>query len=209
MEDLEIVRSKYPRVSEIIAKQNESELRNIPIQNLVNASIRGTAIHNYCTMYMKNLWIDDVDAAYEPYFEAYKKWHSVNVKKILYSAIRLYDDKNLFSGEFDVIAELKNGKTFLIDIKTSATKSKSWPIQLAAYHHLCNLNGFEIENIMILHLKAAENAKYDKDDQGKKILVAPPVVKAKVIEYENIENYWQIFESALRCYDYFERKEKK
>lgn len=209
MNDLDIKRVSYPRVSDVIGKQNANEMRAIPIEHLVNASVRGTAIHNYCTLYVKNLWVNEVNPEYAPYFEAFKIWYTENVEKTLFSSTRLYDDEKCFTGEFDMIVKLNDGRVCLLDIKTSATKSKTWPIQLAAYKHLCNLNGFETDDVMNLHLKAKERAVFESNEQGEKVMISPPVVATSVIRYDNNNEYWEIFASALRCYDYFDRKEKK
>ncbi len=209
MNDLDIKRVSYPRVSDIIGKQNANEMRAIPIEHLVNASVRGTAIHNYCNLYIKNLWISDVNSEYEPYFEAFKTWHREHVETTLYSSKRLYDDEKCFTGEFDMIVKLKEGNVCLLDIKTSATKSNAWPIQLAAYRHLCKLSGCHLDEVMNLHLKAKEKATFKINEQGKKVMISPPVVVVNTLRYEDVNQYWEIFSSALRCYDYFDRKEKK
>lgn len=203
MDDLDSKRVAYPRVSDIISKQNESELRAIPIDVLANACIRGTKIHEYCTAYMKNLWVMDMESEYEPYFEAFKDWVKENIETVVSTGERLYDDVKRFTGEFDMIAKLKNGKTALIDIKTSSASSKSWPIQLSAYHHLCTLKGYTIDTICNVHLK-----KKQKNGEGK-ASISPSSVKAIMLEYKDIKPYWEIFSSALNCYDYFHRKGAK
>ncbi len=91
----------------------------------------------------------------------------------------------------------------MIDIKTSANASKSWPVQLAAYKHLCEINGYEVETVYNIHLKKTKSATFDED---KNILI-PSKVKAVEIPYEDLTKYWEIFASALSCYDYFDRKE--
>lgn len=189
LDDLDVIRSKYPRVSEIIGKQTERQMKLIPIENLVNASIRGTKVHSYCEAYLKGLWIPEIEEEYEPYVEAFMKWADENIEKTLYNNIRLYDDKDQFTGEFDAIVVLKNSKkTALIDIKTSANPSISWPVQLAAYKHLCCLNGYAFETVFNIHLKKTK----DK-------------VKVNEIEHENLTKYWEIFASSLSCFNYFER----
>ena len=209
MEDIEIRRATYPRVSEIIAKQNEAELRAIPLSILADACIRGTKVHEYCTTYMKNLWVMDIEPQYLPYFDAFRLWAKENVTRTLHSPVRLYDDQRRFSGEFDMIVELKTGEIALIDIKTSAAKSKSWAVQLAAYHHLCKLNGYPVDIMFNVHLKRKEAGEFEVNDQGEKVLVSPPVIKTSIVKCEDINASWEIFSSALRCYDYFDRKEKK
>lgn len=209
MQELDIKRSFYPRVTEIIEKQNSSEFKSIPIETLANACIRGQKVHEYCTAWIKNLWIDDIEEEYRPYVDAFIEWADENIEECLHAGIRLYDDTLCFSGEFDMIVKLKrNSEIALIDIKTSATKSKTWPLQLAAYSHLCKLNGYDFGSIYNIHLAKVNPAMYE-EKEGKKVLVSSPKVKVKELPYGDISSYWEIFSSALKCYDYFDRKEVK
>lgn len=208
MSDLEEKRAFYPRVSEIIGKQNAEELRSVPLDTLANACIRGQKVHDYCTAWIKNLWLTDIEPEYQPYVDAFTRWALLNVKEYHHSSIRLYDDVKRFTGEFDMIVKLNNGELALIDIKTSASKSKAWPVQLAAYSHLCKLNDFTFDVVYNIHLKKTHTALYE-ERQGEKVLISPPVVKALEIRHENLNEYWDIFASALSCYDYFDRKEVK
>lgn len=199
-------RALYPRVSDIIGKQNADELRSVPIETLANACLRGQKVHDYCTAWMRNLWIPDVEPEYEIYLEAFKEWAHANVDHCRHSSIRLYDDVKRFTGEFDMIVKMKTGKLALLDIKTSAVKSKTWPVQLSAYAHLCHLNGYEFDEVYNIHLKKVKPSLYE-EKQGEKVLVSPPVVKTMEMKYVDLSDSWEIFTSALACYDYFARKE--
>lgn len=206
--DIEMKRALYPRVTEIIGKQNAEEIRKIPLEALANASIRGTKVHEYCTAWAKNLWIDDIEEEYKPYFDAFVEWAEESIEEYLYTSTRLYDDVLRFSGEFDMIVRLKNGKTALLDIKTSSSRSKAWPLQLAAYDHLCRLNNYTFDEIYNIHLSRVSPSIYE-EIEGKKVLVSSLKIKVKELLYEDIKAYWEIFASALKCYDYFDRKEDK
>lgn len=208
MDNLELKRVHYPRVSDIISKQNSDELRNVPLETLANACIRGQKVHDYCTAWIKHLWITDIEPEYEPYFKAFTDWACENIFEGLYAGVRLYDDERRFTGEFDLIVKMKNGVTALLDIKTSSSKSKAWPVQLAAYSHLCKQNGYEFEKIYNIHLKKTHAPLYE-ENEGKKVAISPAVIKTCVIEYDDLSHFWEIFSSALQCYDYFHRKEVK
>lgn len=212
MHDLSDIRSTYPRVTDIIGKQNSDEMRNIPLDVLANACIRGERIHQYCTAWMNNLWVLDTEPEYSPYFEAFKLWANENVDKCFHSCKRLYDDELQFTGEFDMIVKMKDKDEFcLIDIKTSCSKSKTWPLQLAAYAHLCQINGFNFDKVFILHLKKNKAAVFE-ENEGEKLMISPPQVMAKIVNVlnrEDIKPYWEIFASALNCYNYFDRKAVK
>lgn len=207
MTDLEQRRALYPRVSDIIRKQNEAEFRGIPLETLANACIRGQKVHDYCTAWARNLWISDMEEEYRPYFTAFTEWAGMNVDEILHTSVRLYDDTRRFTGEFDMIARMKvSKKIVLMDIKTSSSPSMSWPIQLSAYAHLCKVNGYDFDEIMNVHLKKVKIGVC-KEKEGRKADISFPQVRVKTIEHENINFFWDIFSSALKCYDYFERKE--
>lgn len=204
-ETLEEQRALYPRVSDIIGKQNADELRSVPIDTLYNACIRGTKVHEYCTAFAKSLWIPDIESEYKPYVESFEEWSAKYVESYDRLSERLYDDERMFTGEFDMIVNLKDGRRALIDIKTSSAKSKSWPIQLAAYAHLCKLYGYEFDVVLNLHLKKTQAALYE-EKEGEKLLVSPLKAKACEIMYDDLKPYWEIFSSSLKCYDYFCRK---
>jgi hypothetical protein len=208
MNKLEAQRLHYPRISDIIGKQTEKEMRHIPIEYLVTASIRGTKVHDYCTAYLRQLWLPEIEEEYIPYVNAFIEWSKDNIYQTLYNNVRLYDDVKRFTGEFDLICILNPNKdrpircTALIDIKTSAKACKDWPVKMAAYKHLCEINGIEVDMIYNMHLKKQPNKK-----QEEKVSVSLPVVYATAIEHKNLTPYWEIFTSALACYDFFDRKE--
>lgn len=184
-------RARYPRVSDIIGVQTESDMRQIPCELLANASLRGTKVHELCSAYIDNLFLGDVEPNLRPYIDAFIAWYDTHVKELVSNSTRLYDDVKRFTGEFDMIVRLLSGDLALIDIKTSSSKTPSWPVQLAAYRHLCQINDHKVDIVLNLHLKK-------KDDD----------VEAKVILYsaDSLDKYWEIFQSALTCYDYFKRK---
>lgn len=205
--ELDFQRMLYVRVSDVIGKQNYEEMRSIPLETLANAAIRGTKVHDYCTAYVRGLWLPEIEKEYAPYVEAFTRWYEENVFQTLYSNTRLYDDAKRFTGEFDMIVVLKETKKIaMLDLKTSANVSRSWPIQLAAYKHLCELNGYQPEAYLNIHLKKTKSAIFETIGD-EKVIVSAPVVKANAILHEDLKPYWEIFSSALKCYDYFNRKE--
>lgn len=201
-------RLAYPRVSEIIGKQTEREMRAIPPETLNYAALRGTRIHSYCTTYLKGLWMPEIEEEYAPYVNAFIGWADENIQETLFTNERLYDDELRFTGEYDCIVTLKNSsKTVMLDIKTSANVSKAWGVQLAAYQRLLRMNEYEVDSVANLHLKKMRAPFFDDVT----LQQVPAIVKAKLIEYQEIEiiKNWNIFGCALACYDFFERKESK
>lgn len=179
----------YPTVTEIIGKQMIEKMASIPPERLINAAERGTAIHRYCGAYARNLPIHGMQDEYAHYYLAFVRWYDANVTKLVRGDERLYDDGLEFSGEYDMIVQLNDGSRALIDIKTSYAPSDTWQIQLAAYDHLCQVSCYEYDRIFVLHLKKREG-------------------KAEAIEIpqRNIVGSWNVFKSALECYNYFHRR---
>lgn len=196
MSPLELKRLNYPRVSDIIGVQTAPSMRMIPIDVMANACLRGTTVHNYCTTYAKGLFVPEIEEEYIPYFEAFKGWYDANVAQLIGAAERLYCDPLQYSGEYDLVVKLKSSEELaLVDIKTSANVSKSWPVQLAAYEFLLSSNDIKTRIFYNLHLKRGN---------GK--------VKANVVQYsyDDInQDGWKVFSTCLECYNYFNRKEKE
>jgi hypothetical protein len=202
-------RDSYPRVSDILGKQNANAMRSIPVERLVEASLRGSAVHRYCTTFLEKLFMPEIEEQYLKYVESFIQWANANVDKVLFTSRRLYDDELKFSGEFDAIVILKDSEIpTLIDIKVTCLPSKTWPLQLAAYHHLCLKNNIQVGRIMNVHLKKSVKTRTE-EKEGKKVKVSYPLVVANQIQHLNISASWGLFSSALACYDYFDRKEQK
>lgn len=208
IDDLTIQRALYPRVTEIISKQNGHELRSIPIEVLTKAQIRGQTVHEYCTAHVNHLWIPEIDPQYALYFHSFVQWAEEHIEENMHAAVRLYDDEKKFTGEFDLLVKLRTGKRALIDIKTSFSSSKAWPLQLAAYAHLCRKNGHEFDEAFVLHIRKIRGARLE-EVEGKEVEVDPPLIKVSTIHYQNLDHYWDIFHSALKCFYYFEGKDIK
>lgn len=185
MQDLITERLNYPTVTEIIGIITAKEFAMIAPEVLKNAQERGSAVHEYCASYAQGLWVPDVEEQYKPYFDSFCKWWDKNGKKIIRSEERLHDDTLKFSGKFDMLIELVDGRRAIIDLKTSATSSKSWIVQLAAYSSLL---GFQSEE-GVLHI----NLKLKKTS-----------CCAKEISYDadQISEAWDIFKGILKAYYY-------
>ncbi len=76
---IETIRLEYPRVTEIIGIHTASEMRNIPIEILGEAQIRGKKVHSYCTAFVKGLWIPEIEEECLPYVNAFTCWYKENV----------------------------------------------------------------------------------------------------------------------------------
>lgn len=209
MDELTKRRMSYPRVSDIIGKQTASQMKTIPIDKLTNASLRGIHVHQYCTTYLEKLFMPDIEPEYVPYVNVFTEWAAKTIQRVIMTCQRLYDDDLKFSGEFDAIVILKDSPIpTLIDIKATCTSSKAWPLQLAAYEHLCKKNNIHIGRAMNIHIKKITKKKIE-EIQGKKVPVSIPVLCAKELPQPDFNASWEIFSNSLACYNYFDRKESK
>jgi hypothetical protein len=145
---------------------------------------RGTTVHNACAADLNGLWIPPLPTAYQGYFESYKKWSSMMIEKVVVVEERFIDKINGYCGQPDLISLLKGDSFFsLIDWKTSIAAAKSWPLQLASYKHLANINGYPIKRLISVRLR--ENGSM-------------PLVN----EYTN-GNDFNMFLAGLQLYKYF------
>lgn len=183
-------RALYPRVSDILKVYTASDMAMIQPEVLAKAADRGTRVHALCGGYARKLWLPDIDEDCLPYFNSFKLWCDENVKSVILTEERLYDDDLKFTGQIDMLVETKSGSLALIDLKTSATESKSWPLQLAAYAHLSDYNHLRRNESLIIKLKKTG-------------------CKAKEIAYtpDQITKHWNLFKGAIDLYAYFNVKE--
>jgi hypothetical protein len=171
------IKPGYTRVSTILSPF--SGLNSIDKKVLKNAADRGTITH---------LAIDDiinfrlsdipseiercnmVDFDYElelinNMIESFNIW-AVG-KKFLANVPRLYDDEFMMTGEIDILYQSDNGPV-LVDFKTSASESKTWPMQGTAYAHMLKKD-HEIAGIEFVKLNRKGGApanyfyKYDME----------------------------------------------
>lgn len=182
-------RENYPRISDILAVWSDFSMVDPVV--LEKAQQRGTDVHAYCTAYAKGLWDLDPEDHLKGYVDSFKRWYDENVEEFISAETRLYDDDLFFSGKYDMIVRLKGQEEpSLIDLKTSASFQKDWPVRLAGYLHLLNLNKIGVLDAISIRLK--------KD--GSKPCVKP---------YGDCNIYFKLFLSALNLYDYFIRPSDK
>lgn len=104
---------------------------------LKNAADRGTDVHHFCEMHMKNIYCD-ISEACEPYVKSFVDWYDNNVHELLFVEERVNSATLKLSGQLDIIATLKDSKDkiAIIDIKTPVSTCKTWKLQTAAYRLL-------------------------------------------------------------------------
>lgn len=174
----------YTRVTSILSAY--SDFSHIEPSVLAYAADRGTRVHTFCELYVKNLLIEPIDADCKPYFDSFVQWFDFIVAEVIQAEQRLFCDKLKISGQIDLLLKLKGGDDiYLVDIKTPQQLSKTWALQSAAYKYLVEANS---------DMKINYRGCLMLDKNGG----AP-----KMIGYENHQRDNDLFMSALALHRYF------
>ena len=182
--------SELPRVTDII--KPFSNFKHVQEKVLFRAAERGTAVHSVCQKIAMGEWVIDefIPEELKGYIASFRQWHEKIPKKYLVIEKRYRSEKMGYTGQVDFVIESADGNPYLIDIKTSASHHKTYPLQMAAYTKLLHEANIMTEGADLLYL--SKDGKF------------PKVVVCKQLS-EDIE----VFEAALKCYNYFNpRKEK-
>jgi len=181
---------KYPRVTDILKPFTSYD--SVPKDILRRAADRGTRVHGICAGLSKNAWIPEnmIDEDLRPYIESYKQWHEAQVESYEIIEERYHSDDLEYTGQIDSVIMAKDGKRYLVDYKTSVSKQKTYPLQMAAYRNLLEETGIQLHGSMLVYL--SRNGDFPNIDTA----------------YDHKE-YFKIFTSALDCYNYFHKRKTR
>lgn len=106
-----------------------------------------------------------VDEETKGYVKSFRQWWNKGIK-VLSIEQRFYCSELMITGQVDMIIQTEDGPVIL-DLKTSAKPSKTWPLQGSAYAYMARKNGYDIKGIQFLHLNknGDEPDLYVYDDQ--------------------------------------------
>ena len=188
----ELIKPGYTRVTEPL--QGFSKYDMIDPDVLAHAADRGTRVHKFCEMYAKGLWCV-VDDDCVNYVDAFKKWFDDNVREVIFTERRFYNDQYMITGQIDMACILKDqifsNKIAIVDIKTTSNVSLSWSLQTAAY---------------------AKIVKYDRIESiiTRRLAINLPKTgsKVKVVEYTDYENDLRLYLNCLELYRYLNPQKK-
>ncbi len=147
------MQKKHNRVTEVISPFTGIEF--VPKEVLKKAGDRGTRVHKYIEGIL-NGW--EFHVKHEDsikYIESFNTfWNdskdSFDGKVTLEK--RFYCDKHMITGQADVIIETE-GRTYMIDWKTSSMPQKSWALQGAAYRYLAEEAGYKnVDSVLFVKL---------------------------------------------------------
>lgn len=154
---------KLPRVTDILKPYTDFSM--IRPEVLEHARERGQIVHKYCAAFMKGIWLPPPPTECEGYFESFKRWFDQMVDRVLFVEPEFVDEDFGFMGHPDAGLQLKGSTTVVIpDWKTPAAKNKGWELQISAYVHLAEKNGYQwIERCGSLRLSPeGKMAKWDE-----------------------------------------------
>lgn len=149
MNDEEILPG-YLRVTEVLSPY--SGYGSVPKVILDAAQEKGKNIHRYAEGQIKGIGSWDMCDDYQGYYDSFDKWWKPKEMEVICTETRFYCHDHRITGQMDLIMK-HEGKVKLIDFKTSCKENKIWPLQGGAYHHLAKKNGYEIEEIIFIHLQ--------------------------------------------------------
>lgn len=202
MEDKLFDEKIYYRVTDVL--KNLKSLDHVPKKILEYAADRGKRVHKYCELYCLDQLDECIDDDCFPYVQAFIDFFDDNVEQVLLLEKRLKCDFLKIQGQFDMIAKLKDyDNACIIDIKTCYNECRTWPIQLAAYQHLCAVNSNEDECLL--------SAGVDFLDMNRVVLRVNNKSEHATLVYkqESFLEAFQAFKSTLEIHRYFEKNLKK
>ena len=190
-----VIEPIYDRVTNVLAPFTGIEFVD---KNLLEfAGDRGTRVHSHIEGYLKGWGFGDPDEAVKPYLKSFELFwegskHVFKNGEIILEK-RMYCHTKKITGQADVIIKDADGKTYLIDWKTSAVKSKSWALQGAAYQYLCQRSGYHnVDPVMFVRLsKVGKKASLSKEKD------------------EDFKGNLSIFFKCLELYRYFDMKKTR
>lgn len=178
---------KVPCVSDMLAMIDCITMKGIPPQNLVNASERGSRVHEatedfeYGLLDMDEDWLSENEDI-EPYVCSYIDWWGDgNSSMPIASEEPLYCEETGIAGTIDLVKR-KDGELWLIDKKTSATLGTLRSIlQLNIYRLNWNATHEEkISRLAILQLRKDETYRF----------IEIPIDEQKTWDW--INKFWEI-----------------
>src|ERR1700733_9062991 len=130
----------YPRVTEILKPFSGFDYVSPTI--LKRAAARGSSVHALCAGIAKGAWLPDsmIDEELKGYVDSFKKWAKAQVKEFKIIEKRYCDEVLGFTGQVDFVLVGTDEEIWLVDLKTSSHKNKTYPLQMAAYVYLLNKN---------------------------------------------------------------------
>lgn len=179
----------YPRVTEIL--KPFTGYSNVPENILERAAARGTSVHALCAAKAKGEWIPESMISEEllGYVRSFDQWAEDQVKKFVIIEKRFCHEDLKYTGQLDFVIAGHDDKLYLVDLKTSASPQKTYPLQMAAYDFLLRKHLVQVDGAMLVYL--------DKTGDY-----------PKIHSLDDMTTELHVFLAALDCWHYFHKGKK-
>ena len=148
-----IVPNKLPSVTEILKLYQD--FSGIPAERLEIATRRGSRVHTVCLAIAGGRWAPPLPEEYQGYEQSFRLWLDMNIIRVYKVEPEWMDEILGFIGHPDLIVQMKGDrKLTVVDLKTPTAQKRIWRMQLAGYGRLAETNGYKIEKVGTLRLKA-------------------------------------------------------
>ena len=183
--------TKNPSVTQVLGRY--VDLQHIPPGRLQLACARGSKIHDYIFMDLKDLWVPA--ALITPEIEGYWRSYLIFKRQMIETTVLLEEKLHCwhygYSGIADWCGTLR-GETglTLLDWKSPVTEGKTWRSQVAAYWHLVECHAHPALNLPIT--------------RGGSLMLSPTGATPSFREYTEFHpDYFNDFLLALGAYRAF------
>lgn len=131
-------------------------------------------------------------------FEKYVDYTTTNQPVIDMIEVHMISEKLGFAGTLDRVVKI-NGKSILIDIKTSNNLHDSFWLQLAAYQQLLRTGGVVVDQVGILWLNAKTRTKKENQGVGWQLITKDTAEVQKDWElFQHTYQLWKTINKDLR-----------
>lgn len=143
-------------------------------------------MHAACEAHLRGLYILPLNAAYQPYFDSFRRWADTTIDSVLLLEKRLSCTEIMhYCGQPDAIITLRGQSgAVLADWKTAQAYQKWWRVQGAAYRALAEIHGYETKRGLSVRIK--------NDGTG-----------CLINEWSDYQNDFNIFVSLYNSYQFF------
>lgn len=111
----------------------------------------GTNVHELCEQISKGVEVTPTPT-YFPYVDAYREWFRRNVREVLSVERQIVSHVHGYAGRTDLHALMSDGRTAIIDIKTSKHITPVYALQTMAYKMGIEEEGESAERRLVLQI---------------------------------------------------------
>lgn len=122
-----------------------------------------------------------------PYVDAYVAWFAAHVARVLHVEKLVIHEQHGYAGTADLVAEMRDGRVLLIDLKTSNSLTGEYRLQCAAYADALAYMGEPVDGRMVVNLPSRRPGEL------------------RTIEYDDDERDLRAWRACLRLYKWHER----